>query len=149
MSCQPDRESNHSKNVIAALKSLGTGSEGAENDPILRALRVMGVATTGRSEAGPPLPADDRPMNETIRRLERENRLLIDHAEMLACALGACPDCWGTIADCADCGGEGKPGWQSPDPDCFRHFVQPVVERMMAERAVEDLLERCRGHGAG
>ena len=66
-----------------------------------------------------------------LRRLERENALLIDHAEMLACALGACPDCWGTIPDCADCGGIGTPGAFAPDRSCFDHFVLPVIARVI------------------
>ena len=149
MSGQHDFQSNHSRNVIAALQNLGAAPEGAENDPVLRALQGLGDAKTGRSESGPPLPASDRPSWEAFQRLERENRLLIDHAEMLACALGACPDCWGTIPDCEECGGDGRPGWYESQPDCFEHFVRPMLDRMVARAQVKALLERSRAHRPG
>lgn len=118
-------------NVIAALQLLGAGPGGAENEPVRRALEALGAATPGRSGSESPLPGPDRPTWAAFRRIERENQLLIDHAEMLACALGACPNCWGTIADCDECGGTGKPGAYAPDRTCFDHFVLPVIARVM------------------
>ena len=77
--------------------------------------------------------------SRTIRQLQRENALLVDHAEMLACALGACPNCWGTIPDCEDCGGIGTPGAFNPDRSCFDHFVLPVITRVLGRDEDEDL----------
>ena len=124
------KESNDINSLIAALRLLGAASAGAENDPVLAGLEGLGMATIGRSGAVPPLAAADRPNWSDYRRLMRENTLLTDHAEMMACALGACPNCWGTIPDCEDCDGHGKPGAYNPDPECFAHFVQPVIDRM-------------------
>lgn len=130
MSAQPLSNIN---NVIAALQLLGAVPGGAENVPVCRATDAMGAASPGRSEPEAPLPGPDRPTWAAFQRLERENQLLIDHAEMLACALGACPNCWGTIADCEDCGGVGAPGAFAPDRSCFDHFVLPVIARVMGE----------------
>ena len=122
-------------NVIAALQLLGSAPGGAENEPVRRALETLGAASPGRSEPEAPLSGSDRPTWTAFRRIERENRLLIDHAEMLACALGACPNCWGTIPDCEDCGGIGKPGAFGPDRACFDHYVLPVITRVMGCQA--------------
>lgn len=121
---------NNINDVIAALRLLGAASAGAEFGPVLNALGLPGMVRDGRSGAMPPLLATDRPNWNDYRRLLRENTLLTDHAEMMACALGACPNCWGTIPDCEDCEGTGKPGAFNPDPECFAHFVQPVIDRM-------------------
>lgn len=118
-------------NVIAALQLLGSGSGGVQNVPTHGMSEDCGPARPGRSDPRIPLAGSDRPTWESFRRLERENRLLIDHAEMLACALGACPNCWGGIPDCEECGGLGIPGAYQPDRSCFDHFVLPVIIRVM------------------
>ncbi|MCT4331296.1 hypothetical protein MU516_00275 [Paracoccus sp. YLB-12] len=124
-------------NVIAALQLLGAAPGGAENEPARRALESLGAAMPGRSDPEAPLPGSDRPTWAAFRRLERENQLLIDHAEMLACALGACPNCWGTILDCEDCGGVGRPGAFRPDRSCFDRFVLPVIAQVMGGDGAE------------
>lgn len=111
---------------------------GTAPDDILAALRHLGTALDRQgagalpssiachdSEARPPSAQD-------YRRMLRENALLTDHAGRLACALGACPNCWGAIPDCEDCGGRGKPGAFRPDPEYFARFVQPVIDAMAA-----------------
>lgn len=119
-------------NVIAALRLLGAAPGGAKNDPVRDNGNTCKAVDAGRSDRGfPPLPGSDRPTWAAFQRLERENQLLIDHAEMLACALGACPNCWGTISDCSDCGGVGKPGAFNPDRNCFDQFVLPIIARVM------------------
>ncbi|MBU2957227.1 hypothetical protein Q4511_09280 [Paracoccus sp. 1_MG-2023] len=87
-------------------------------------------------------PVPETAESVSIRRLERENALLIDHAEMLACALGACPNCWGTISDCEECGGIGSPGAFKPDRSCFDHFVLPVIARVIGRDPFETSLEK-------
>ncbi|MCF3974362.1 hypothetical protein [Paracoccus salsus] len=127
-------------NVFAALQLLGAAPGGVENEPVRRALETLGEAARGRSEPVAPLPGADRPTWSAFRRLERENQLLVDHAEMLACALGACPNCWGTIPDCEDCGGIGTPGAYNPDRKCFDHFVLPVMSLVMnRDRDAQDV----------
>lgn len=116
--------------VIAALKLLGSRPGGAMNEPA-RHVQPEKTAYHGRSEVGIPLPGTDRPTWKALRQLERENQILIDHVEKLACALGACPNCWGTIPDCEDCGGIGQPGAFNPDRACFDQFVLPVITRVM------------------
>lgn len=119
--------------VFAALHLSGARTGGDLNEPSDRSQMVQ-EASDGRSGQGFPLPSPDRPSWQAYRRLEQENQLLVDHAEMMACALGACPNCWGTIADCEDCGGIGKPGAYAPDRQCFNEFVLPVIARVMGQR---------------
>ncbi len=118
-------------NVIAALQLLGSGPGGASNVPVHDIQQDLTAAISGRSGDGAPLADHDRPTWAAFRRLEQENRLLVDHVEMLACALGACPNCWGSIEDCEDCGGIGHPGAFAPDRACFDQFVLPVIVRVM------------------
>lgn len=132
-------------NVFAALQQLASRPGGAENDLALDLANVLGADSRGRSDAGAPLPGADRPTSADFYQLECENARLIDHAEMMACALGACPNCWGNIPDCDECGGMGKPGAYNPDPECFTRFVLPVVYRMMGEGfEIEQHLRRRR-----
>ncbi len=116
-------------NVIAALQLLGGGPGGALNAP--GHMPGDEAAMTGRAGVMAPLPDADRPTWAAFRRLEQENQLLVDHVEMLACALGACPNCWGRIEDCEDCGGIGRAGAFAPDRGCFDRFVLPVIVRVM------------------
>lgn len=125
-------------NVIAALQLLGGGSGGASNVPIRDMQQNLMAAMSGRSGGGAPLADPDRPSWAAFRRLEQENRLLVDHVEMLACALGACPNCWGGIEDCEDCGGVGLPGAFAPDRHCFDRFVLPVIVRVMGRATLPD-----------
>lgn len=46
---------------------------------------------------------------------------------VLAAALGACNNCWGTRVDCPICDGAGKPGWVVPDPQLYASYVHPAV----------------------
>lgn len=118
------------ENVIAALQLLGGGPGGAQNVPV-HDMQQDPRTAMGRSGDGVPSTDPNRPSWAAFRRLEQENQLLIDHVEMLACALGACPNCWGGIEDCEDCGGVGRPGAFAPDRGCFDRFVLPVIIRVM------------------
>ncbi|TBN40395.1 hypothetical protein EYE42_08340 [Paracoccus subflavus] len=118
-------------NVIAALQFLGSGPGGARNAPDREMQRDLMAAITGRAGGGAPLAEPARPSWTAFQRLEQENQLLVDQLEMLACALGACSNCWGGIEDCEDCGGVGRPGAFAPDRRCFDRFVLPVIVRVM------------------
>ena len=121
--------------VIAALQLLGGGPGGARIAPDRDMQQDLMAAITGRAGDGVPLAEPGRPSWAAFRRLEQENQLLVDQLEMLACALGACPNCWGGIEDCEDCGGVGRPGAFAPDRRCFDQFVLPVIVRVMGRRA--------------
>ncbi|WP_147393027.1 hypothetical protein [Paracoccus siganidrum] len=130
------------QDVIAALGLSAAGPWGVQKETVLRNLKPSGQVSEGRSEAGVPPSAEDRPTLAAFRRLERENELLIGHAEALASALGACPNCWGTIADCEDCCGTGRPGAFPPDRAGFDHFVLPVVMRLLNDGWQSDTIVR-------
>ena len=119
-----DKDTAEFQDMLAALRMLG--ADPAPGASVGRALARM--QTTGTA---------DRPSWAALQRLERENELLIDHAEMLACALGACPNCWGTLEDCEECGGVGRPGAFNPDRTCFDHFVLPVIIRVLGHGPTE------------
>lgn len=118
-------------NVIAALQLLGGRPGGVHDMPAQDAQQDLIAAISGRAGASVPLAGSDRPSWAAFRRLEQENQLLVDRVEMLACALGACPNCWGGIEDCEDCGGIGRPGAFAPDRRTFDQFVLPVIVRVM------------------
>jgi hypothetical protein len=120
------------KTIFAALRQLSDGPGGVGNVPVRPASDMLNTAMTGRSAPTSPSSDTDRPTLASLRRLERENDMLVIHAEMLARALGACPNCWGTIDDCEDCGGAGHPGAYQPDRTYFDIFVLPVIARVMS-----------------
>lgn len=105
------------------LKALGV-----DDEQIRQLLSGGSGARLTRSEA----PRDAN-WEKIARDLKRSNEALMEHTQLLACALGACPNCWGVDPDCADCGGLGKPGAFLPDEQCFRRFVLPVIQRVTAE----------------
>ena len=74
---------------------------------------------------------------DEAERNERIIEALTDKLDMLACALGACPGCWGSDDPCTACGGHGRggPGAFLPDPECFDAFVTPVLHLMAGPSA--------------
>jgi hypothetical protein len=65
---------------------------------------------------------------------EPPDQALADQVVLLAAALGAC-ECWGHDPGCRTCSGAGRPGWTTPNPDLYREFVQPAVQRDSAAPA--------------
>lgn len=127
-----DQQISEYRAMFSALQMLGAKPDTTAPDNVHQALARLHEGTRHDH-------ADQRPTLAAFRRLERENALLIDHAEMLACALGACPNCWGTIPDCEECGGIGQPGAFNPDRSCFDHFVLPVITRVMGRDEDADI----------
>lgn len=124
-------------NLIAALQFLRTLPVGAENEPEQRTAQALTAAIYGRSGAGFPQPGHDRPAPVEFERLARENALLVHQLDVLASALGACSNCWGTIHDCEECGGHGKPGALQPDRQKFERYVLPAMTHVMGERPAQ------------
>ncbi len=93
---------------------------------------MLAASFTGRG-AGTQTPqstARERHLTKALRRSEKINAALVAKIEMLACALGACPSCWGHEPGCEDCGGDGAPGGMVPDPQCFETFVAPLLDQL-------------------
>lgn len=89
------------------------------------------------SIAGEGEPAGAENVDALSARAERSERLAeasMAKIEMLACAIGACPACWGSDPKCRDCEGRGAPGGLLPDPQCFQTFVAPVLRRLADEQ---------------
>lgn len=63
-------------------------------------------------------------LREQNRRLREEALALADIRDALAQALGACPACFGTQQDCADCDGTGAGDF---DQDLYETLVQPYI----------------------
>lgn len=123
--------------LIAALQLLRSLPAGAENEPEQSAAHQLIAAINGRSGTGFPHPAADRPAPIEFERLARENDALIHQLEVMASAVGACSNCWGTIPSCEECGGKGKPGMLRPDRAAFDRYVLPVMTRVMGERPLD------------
>ena len=108
-------------------------AERAAEDPRLAMMMQM----FAQQEPAPAPPAREPKVERVrarLRELRDELRELRQRNDVLAAALGACALCWGDDEDCGDCGGEGMPGWQEPDPTLFRELVTPAAERRAARR---------------
>jgi hypothetical protein len=93
-------------------------------DPLRDALGQMLARnqTGARSEAA---------NSQALLRAARDAlNVLHAHHAVLAAALGACPDCWGTEPTCGQCSGSGRPGWITPDQAAFATWVVPAVRAM-------------------
>jgi hypothetical protein len=63
-----------------------------------------------------------------ILHMERDYQILFERNNLLAKALGACDECWGTEEECK-CGGSGRVGTQFPNRELFNELIVPVLEK--------------------
>jgi hypothetical protein len=75
-----------------------------------------------------------RTLQRMARSMYAELEELRGRNDMLAAALGACYLCWGENVLCEVCGGEGAPGFTSPDGELFKELVSPAMRRMQRRR---------------
>jgi len=57
-----------------------------------------------------------RELDDTVKQVYAELKVLRERNDALAAALGACFLCFGTDPYCAECGGRGVPGSRLPEP---------------------------------
>lgn len=86
-----------------------------------------------RKRAKPAMRPQTAAIAAQLESLKTINEGLQAHSEMIACALGACPSCWGSDVDCTECAGEGKSGFFLPDQACFETYVIPVLQRVLTD----------------
>jgi hypothetical protein len=63
-------------------------------------------------------------------RIKDNYQLLLGHMDEMACATGACPECWGEDSSCAYCRGKGRPGYYLPDQQHFEMYIKPVIQKI-------------------
>ena len=73
---------------------------------------------------------DTQRLRRKIHALQNELDDAQEMIDVLAEAIGACPDCFGGQDDCPECHGHGMAGWQKPDPKLFSHFIAPAIRRV-------------------
>jgi hypothetical protein len=78
---------------------------------------------------------DLRTLQETVENACAELETLRTRSDAIARAIGACYLCYGEDAQCAECGGRGKPGSLVPEPAAFRQYVLPALRRAQAVQA--------------
>ncbi len=83
-----------------------------------------------------------RALRVLAKRMYVELEALRERSDAFAAAIGACPVCFGDDPLCEECAGNGRPGAVAPDPDAWRQFVAPAVQRVRSIR-----LERERRQG--
>lgn len=108
------------------------------DDPNLR--HYIGSELIQKANRKSRLARPNKSIEQVGKRAKRAETLanaLMRKLEVLACALGACPSCWGEDPDCADCGGMGKCGQFLPDEQCFEVYVAPVLKHIELEHYSE------------
>lgn len=73
--------------------------------------------------------ASEQRTHRKIRELQTELDEAREMIDVLAEAIGACPDCFGGDDDCPVCHGHGTAGWQLPERELFAHFIVPAIRR--------------------
>lgn len=122
------------------LAALSNPGEGVNIEERLRALLDAQSVDVDVVEERDVSVADDSRdskiarIREHVEDLREENSTLHGLSETLARALGACERCWGQDVECAECDGDGDPGYFEPDRDLFHQLIVPAVERVRASR---------------
>jgi hypothetical protein len=83
-----------------------------------------------------------RALRVLAKRMYGELEVLRERNDAFAAAIGACPVCFGDDPLCEECAGNGQPGSVAPDPDAWRQYVAPAVQRV---RSIQ--IERARRQG--
>ncbi len=109
---------------------------------------IVGTLVQKEPESDGANPIDLDTWRADAERSERMIEAMAAKLEMLACAVGACPSCWGAEGACKGCGGRGNggPGAFLPDPACFDTFIIPVLHTIVdPEQIAPPLTTRQRG----
>lgn len=80
------------------------------------------------NEAAADIEKSRKQLESKILHIERDYQILFERNTLLAKALGACDECWGTEEECK-CGGNGRVGSHFPDRELFNELVIPVLEK--------------------
>ena len=117
--------------LIETLERFGLIKDAAQKEQLLKLAAIMPQPQTRKAK---PTRRVNAKLAEELKQLRAVNTAMADHTEMLACALGACPECFGMDVDCTNCAGEGRPGFFLPDELCFQRFVLPVIDRILRDK---------------
>ena len=94
---------------------------------------ILQKGSTRPNSPAPDIAPDAISQMRQILRAARDKLLVLQaRSNVLAQALGACAECWGTNPSCEQCGGGGRPGWTQPDPTGFAVWVQPAIRLYVA-----------------
>jgi hypothetical protein len=112
----------------AMLRQL---AERATHDPLAGLL--LARLQSGEAESEPdPLDVLERRFDAALRANQRLREALAAANEMsawIARLVGACPHCWGLVADCQSCGGRGGPGHERPAVGDLVDWLTPALRR--------------------
>lgn len=145
------------QSLIGSLGQKDPGM-GAILSTILQQRAAQGESddqTSGREalEHEQQLHAATRAQHEKLRRIadRMHDELLVlrQRNRQLACAVGACPACWGEAPDCEMCGGEGAPGSALPRRDMFNRYVWPAAQQRVAAGSAQASIVPNHRAGAG
>ncbi len=113
-----------------------------EMKPIMEAMQQQKLNDREKRSNRRQLRQDNKKLTLALKREISKNKSMIQENELLqnnilfleqinddlAAALGACPDCWGTIKDCKVCNGEGQPAAFPVNRKTFIKYVLPVIK---------------------
>ena len=106
-------------------------TERAAHDPLAGLL--LARLQAGETEAEPdPVDVLERRFEAAVRANQRLREALVAANEMsawIARLVGACPHCWGLVADCPTCAGHGAPGHDRPAVGDLVDWLAPALRR--------------------
>jgi hypothetical protein len=112
----------------AMLRQL---AERAAHDPVAGLL--LARLRAGESEPEPdPIAVLEHRFDAALRANEKLREALVAANEMtawIARLVGACPRCWGLVADCPTCAGSGGPGHERPAVGDLVDWLAPALRR--------------------
>lgn len=103
----------------------------AGQDPVAGLL--LAHLQAAEADAGPdPVDELQHRFEAALRANEKLRAALLAANEMTAWVarlVGACPRCWGLVADCPSCAGRGGPGHERPDVADLVAWLAPALRR--------------------
>ena len=97
------------------------------NKEIIRRLRIQNKKLIGNiASMKDQLKQIKTDMNQTRNRLNHILKL----NNSLSQGLGSCKPCWGEDPNCADCSGNGFPGWRKINKRLFNIYILPAIEKL-------------------
>ena len=111
------------------MAAKNSGQPGAPSATQLVAAGVQLLNELVRQLQTRMVEVDDRPAVDFARRitrLKKRNRALEQCVVFLASAVGMCATCFGRLAECPACRGQGAPGQLAIDHAAFAEIIVPL-----------------------
>lgn len=124
--------------MLAQLMQQNQENTATEDDDQSSKIRKLVAHIKKQAAFLKRLEQSNQKMKKKVNYLVENLNYRLEVNDLLAGAVGACPECWGEEPDCKQCHGRGHPGTLAIDRTSFESIVLPALEAYKrAEKATE------------